>query len=656
MARKPSKKKRFEALEWDDLDAWAGGTIVGRGAAYQRSGAVADLVETDDGALLAWVQGGTRYATLVDISAQGILHSACTCPYRGECKHAVAVVLHYLEAIKAGRAIKKMGANDRRANLLSQADEDDFETFEDDWGEDDWGEDYWDEDDVGQDAGENITGDNEALTAYLKTFNKNQLIDLIKQLSIAYPQVREELSHRQTLQKSSVKQLLQAARAEIAALDDIDPSWDAYHRYEVAESADLSRLCEYLQALIDKKHADKVLDLGKALMEAGSRRVEIEPESESSYEIAGAMRLVFQALRKSTLAPVEQMMWAAEFAVSDDYSLLEDDAGFWSQDFSAGNWSEFADRLDTCLAAIPIAGGDNYSKNYRREQLVDRLITALGKAGRYDEIIPLCERDVTRTDRYERLVSQLLQAGLMDEAKAWISKGIEATHQRYPGIAAQLRKRYLELCEQTGDWLQVAAVCAEDFFNRCDYSTFQALQKAAEKAQVWPAVRQISLCFLQTGESHRGAKNPQWPLPDVLIPRVDRSRTQTRFPVKHTLIDIALAQNDIEKALYWYEYKAGQGAHWQIGRDDAVAAAIAKAYPDKAMAIWLRLANMNISQAKQSGYETGAKYLKKIRNLATELEQEEDWQTILTAVRSQHRRKRNMIAILDRMERRKILS
>ena len=99
MAWKRKKIDPFEGLTWNDLTAWAGNKIVDRGKSYQRSGYVEDLARTPDGSLVAWVEGTKRYAVRVFFEDDE-LESICTCPYWDTCKHAVAVVVEYLDSLK----------------------------------------------------------------------------------------------------------------------------------------------------------------------------------------------------------------------------------------------------------------------------------------------------------------------------------------------------------------------------------------------------------------------------------------------------------------------------------------------------------------------------------------------------------------------------
>ena len=51
------EKDPFADLTWEDLEDWAGTTIVSRGRTYQRNSSVSDLGITPEGTLIAYVLG-----------------------------------------------------------------------------------------------------------------------------------------------------------------------------------------------------------------------------------------------------------------------------------------------------------------------------------------------------------------------------------------------------------------------------------------------------------------------------------------------------------------------------------------------------------------------------------------------------------------------
>ncbi len=629
-----AKTDLFKALTGDELNHWAGAAIVKRGKSYQRGGQVKNLAFSPSGELLAWVDGSERYATLVDIEAGPRLQAKCTCPYWSNCKHAVAIVLEYLEQVKSRKEVPVVSEQDPRLQQLKKSlersagvpDRVDFPAFH----------------------------AAEALRTYLETHNRVQLIELIETLARRYSEVNEYLRDRCNLATGDTKGMLAAAEAEIGNLGDAT-DW-----YEEDDDSDVSfsRLKEQLEALLAHGRADQMLALGEQLLKAGKRRVEHEQEGESADEISDCMKVIFQALTQSSLSMVEQMLWVVDAELEDDYDFCRQGARvFWQQEFPGSAWSELADSLKRRLEAMPLPRKNDFTSSYRRDGLSNRIVKALEHAGRQAEILPLCEREAERTESYTRLVNRLKAAGQVEAAEQWIDKGIVATRENEPGIADQLRDAWRDIRERANDWPQVAALYADDFFRAPSLRSYQALQRAAEKAEVWPAVKAIALEYLQTGKSHRQAKEPAWPLPEPAVASLSTkglART-LHFPDLTTLIDMAIAEKQSAQVLHWYDRQHADkvrqlGWGWLGGQDNRVAAAVADEFPDRAVAIWRKIAESHIAQTKPSAYQQAAVYLRKIKAVLEKQQRANEWQELLQSLRKQHARKKKLIEVLDQLE------
>jgi uncharacterized Zn finger protein len=182
---KNSKSEFFKKLTWSDIQTWTGGTITSRGQSYQRSRAVRDLALTPDGGLVAWVQGTERYATRVDIKDEE-LASDCTCPYDGSCKHAVAVVLDYLEKLKQNLKVSTVSENDERLLLLSGEMDDDLEDAFD--SENDYDPEET-RSEITVSPRREKTG-SVSLHAYLEKQGKDQLITMLETIAERYPSAK----------------------------------------------------------------------------------------------------------------------------------------------------------------------------------------------------------------------------------------------------------------------------------------------------------------------------------------------------------------------------------------------------------------------------------------------------------------------------------
>jgi uncharacterized Zn finger protein len=403
-------KKDFQNLSWADLESWAGSRVVSRGKSYQRSKLVKDLAITEAGDLVAWVSGSIVYATKISID-KGALASVCTCPYYGACKHAVAVVLEYLDCIENGKDVPQAQEKDERLLLTEDASE-----YSDD--EDD----LHDEDGGGNEVAVKRLKDppQSGIDDYLGQKSKEELLNLINGIISRNPEIGEELNYKAQIAHRKPSALLKTVEREILKASS-EPGWRNYWKH-TGHTPDYSRVRSGLQKLLEEGQADEVVRLGEKLFTAGIDQVEqSHDEGETTDEVAGALNIVFHALTECSLPPADKLERAVDFELRDEYGLCQGVEAFWKRRFSKKDWGVLADRLLGRLGDPKCESPeDSFSRYYRRDRLTDQIIAALENAGRRDAVLSLCKQEAERTRSYVRLVKHLRKAGRTDEAEEWI--------------------------------------------------------------------------------------------------------------------------------------------------------------------------------------------------------------------------------------------
>ena len=664
--KKTTKKQKpsdpFSKLTWEDLEEWAGAVIVGRGRPYQRNGAVENLARTEGGTLVAWVRGTRRYATQVRIEGKKSLESACTCPYWATCKHAVAVVLEYLECLKTASAIGEIEEDDPRL-LKLEAIEDEYDEFEE-------FEEFAEEEEE-----ENVKGRSgrskpkksktASLRPYLQEQTKAELVALVIELADAHDEVRQSLADRRDLASGQTDKVLQMIRREIHALEE--SMWDEYGDRDPAANAGSIKAA--LKGLVAAGQADAAVRLGPELLAVSSRALEHDDEGESDAAFADCFEVIFQALDTASLSPADQIEWAIDMEQADGYSLCHAGlAHLWKRPYAKSDWSAVSDRLTRRLEAIdPDAEEDSFLLNLKRDQIADWLIRALEKAGRQAEIIPLCEREAPITLSYVRLVDRLMAKRRWEEARRWCHQGIEAVSATYPGVGAVLRKRLQTINQRSGDPLSGLAIQAEEFFVAPSLAGFQDLCKAARKVRLGQGVEAWARHYLETGRrpgvGRKRKSDPgiAWPLPAAEV-EVSTNRQAAEAPMTGVLIQLAIAEKKPDEVLKWYDYagrkKGGLGLYDFLVDTTEVAEAIKSAYPDRAIAIWQETAESNIAQVQTSGYEAAVPHLRKMKNALTRAGRKQEWDEYLAALREENSRRPRCLEVLDRLKggRRRIIN
>lgn len=635
----------FLELTWSELESWAGPKIVSRGRSYQRSGRVKELARTAAGDLLAWVDGSERYATLVTIKGRDI-SSFCTCPYGMHCKHAVALVLEYLDSLKNNNAIPMASEKDKRLNLIRKDDgicldgktQKDLDL---------------------QNAQKTI----HEIKHYLNQKSKNDLVEFVISMALRHPEIFSDLHDTVSLHSGKISNLVESISRDIE-LESAEPAW--WNRWESrGYIPDYSRILANLRNLLDAGYTDEVVSLGEKLFRSGKEQLMLsDDDGETGSRIAECMTVVFKALQWCSLSNPEKILRALDFQMEDDYDLCYGMDEFWKKKFRKEDWSIVADRLiDRLHQWKPKNGMDSFSRDFNRDLLTGTIIQALENAGRRKEIIPLAIDEVSKTNSYERLVRLLRQEGRTEEADEWIRKGFAATREKLPGIASHLRKQLVEIRIQWHDWKSVAAIRAEEFFEDPSLYTYRELRKTSEEAGMWPDVRQKALIFLETGKypagmdgSEKSSKNVSWPLPATGL-GMKRGR-ESRFPLTKVIIEIAIDEKRVDDVLKWYNIhsqKSRMSWDWEGRLDDKIAHVVVKLYPDRAVVIWKKLADFHIAQKKPSEYIKAAEYILKIQKILKKVGRSNEWAAYLSKLRVENAKKRRLLEILDGISGRPII-
>ncbi len=629
--------KSFTDLAWEDLNDWVGARIVGRGKSYQRR--VKNLCITSDGALVASVQGTKLYSTRADLDSNNELHSQCSCPYGGGCKHAVAMILAYLDACKNKKNIPLATQDDERLLRLSgkSDDTDDFEDLDDEEIE----------------KQRTTSRKNDSVRAHLEALSKNELVDLLMKGENILPDLNRKLTDRDHLKKGDTDKIVKTIRKKIEALSS-EPAWSNHWDGE-NNIPDYSPVQKRLEALLENNRPDVVIELGAYLMECSIEQIgQSNDEGETGEEIASCMDVVYQAVMQSSLTIPQKLLWEIDLLLQDEYSILDGLEGpLKIGKASPDNWSEVADilsqRLDQMPKRLPGKESD-FSSKYRRGQVMNWLIRALEEANRKNEINKILERETVHTDCYVALVERLIQDKQIEKSRELAHKGFTATLEESPGIASRLEELLRDIALSEKNYLLAAAYCAFEFFDRPHIEKYLKLEDVAIQADVWITVREKIISFLEKGARPDLDVHAEWPLPILQIPIQDKASRSTHFPDVYTLIDIAIHEKRHDDVLKWYRFSEKSG---RFGRDysgQKVAEAIQITHPDEAISIWKVLATEEILHVKPSAYQAAGHYLKQMKVVYTRTNNATAWTQYVDGLREQNKRRPRMLDVLNSVE------
>jgi uncharacterized Zn finger protein len=644
----------LKKVTWERLEEWAGSRSMQRGERYQRGGRVNNVRLTPQGAILANVKGSKPYVTLVTVKSSGrgvAIESECSCPMGRNCKHSVAAILAFTVAIKENKPLPMTSKADPDLEHLKKPKSIDLD--DDEYDDDDYENNEYDDDDeegkkpMKQTRSTKKTTAESDLSSFLHGKSKKELEELVLNLSKSKSNVRGDLLDQARLASGDVKRIVASLRRDIANITS-EPSWHS-HWSDEGELADFSRVEKNMKALLSQQHYEAVIQVADELLKAGTEYVEMcNDDGDSASQISDCLDIGFKAVSKINWKPAKKLLWAIEADLNDQYELCNGSEIVIKEISDREAWSEVADTLFDKLHKMPRSTKvDEFDRNYKRDSLTNQILNALQAAGRTNEILPLCEKEARITGSWQRYVEQLIVAKKKTEARKAAEDGIKHLGSKWPGITDSLRETIAKLAEQDGDFSVLLTLRQNEFYESANVSTFKELLRAASKSKQGPEIRAWAMHFLETGKL--GSFVPE----RGIAPRGDL-RYQN-YPSYAVLINIAIDEKEPAEVLRWYELAIKNKTMFGI-YENSVAQAIEKTNPDRALVIWLRMADYQIKLTNPNAYETAVGYLKHAKNIMIRTGKSKEWDSYLANLREANRRKPRCLQELRKLSGERILS
>ncbi|PUB90319.1 MAG: hypothetical protein DBP01_08175, partial [gamma proteobacterium symbiont of Ctena orbiculata] len=238
------------------------------------------------------------------------------------------------------------------------------------------------------------------------------------------------------------------------------------------------------------------------------------------------------------------------------------------------------------------------------------------------------QQDLSSSYSYLEIAEIYRKARQGAKALEWAEKGIQIfgkeSDSRLQDLLAELyhrRKRHEE----------AMALIWSQFERQTGLTSYQKLKKHADRNKTWPEWRDRALKFLRTA-----------------IEKEAKKTTRSRWILAYQrgfsdLVEIFLWEKDIEAA--WREAQAG-------GCSDRLWLKLAglreKEHPRDAIAVYRKQIGPIVEQTNNEAYAEAAGLLSRVEKLMGRLGERAAFQQYLNTVRTEYKRKRNFMKLLDK--------
>jgi hypothetical protein len=243
-------------------------------------------------------------------------------------------------------------------------------------------------------------------------------------------------------------------------------------------------------------------------------------------------------------------------------------------------------------------------------------------SGDPDELIRVRSRSLQLPDDYLEIINLLTAAGRTSEAIEWGQRGLFAMADR-TWQTPPLREMVAGLLRESGDIAGAVSLFEDEFRRSPSLTVYRRVLDEADLLGQRSVRQTEAITFLRA--------------------RVAGAPKATRPSVAGVLIEILLFDGQIDEA---WVVAVEHGCSEQLWL--SLAATRQQTHPLDAIPIYRRAALAAIDTKSNRGYETGVTYLAKIRQLAQQAGEPSIFVTLLAEVRTAHKPKRNLMALLDR--------
>lgn len=569
----------------DTLRRLAGHRSFERGEEYFASGQVRSLVEYA-GNITARVLGSREYRVKLYVEEDALEYS-CTCPVGCDglfCKHCVAVGLAWLEQTSSGET----GSGDAIPALTM--------------------------DDV---------------RAYLLEQDGETLTEIIMQQALEDERLRRQLLVKAAKGKPRglVLESYRAAIREAIEVDEFVSYYDmASYTLGLEESVDL------LQELLAEGHAAAVIDLSEYALSLLEEAFESVHDSDGylGHYSEKLQELHHAACGKARPDPEELaerlFEWELDTAWNTFYGAVETYEAILSEEGLAA----YRELAGAEWARVPSLGpGDRDEERYGKRFRITRIVESLARlTGDIEELVEVKKRDLSSQYQFLEIAEIYGQAEKHDLALEWAERGLRSFPER---ADSRLREFLAQEYHRRKRHDEAMALVWDEFADSPHLEKYKYLKSHADRIGQWQVWRDKALAYMRERlvEKKRESQTNRW----GGYWRMDHSE----------LVKVFLEEKDVEAA--WSE--AGEGG---CGSDlwMRLADLRQKKYPEDSLQVYTAQVDPLINRKNNDAYAEAVELLRKIHAVMARLGREAEFKLYLDSVRATHKRKRNLIKLLDK--------
>jgi uncharacterized Zn finger protein len=430
------------------------------------------------------------------------------------------------------------------------------------------------------------------------------------------------------------------------AAESTDPAAVERLRAAVDRAADASDFVDYHEVPAYVGGLDRTVDgiavLAKvspaaaiSLAEHAIRRVErvMGRMDDSDGDLGGVLQRLQELHLDACLAarpdPVPLARRLFKGGLASDYDTFYGAAEAYAEVLGDAGLAEYR-RLaqaewDQLPALVPGERDEHrWGKRYRITAMMELLARMDGDL---EALVAIKRRDLSQPHDFLEIAELYRGAGDHDSAMDWARRGLDA----FPDRDSRLQLFLADEHHRRGEHEQAMELVWTVFSSRPAFEGYRLLHEHAVRARSWPAWRERALAALREDAAARTT-------------RVGAFHAHHR-PDRSQLVRVFLWEDDVEAA--WREAREG-GCSAELWLE--LARKRQAGHPADSLGVYREQVDAILVETGERAYEAAVKLLPRVRETMAAVG--EDFDAYLSAMRTTHKRRRKLLEMLDRFERR----
>lgn len=392
-------------------------------------------------------------------------------------------------------------------------------------------------------------------------------------------------------------------------------------------AAGIEDVLDGLNELVEAGHAGAVITLVEHAHRLADGAVQYVDDSDGWITNISAHlgETHLKACEAASPDPVELARRLADLELSSELDTFHRAAAVYAEVLGADGLAEYRRAVEPRWRKSAPKGDQWSTERFRLREAMTGIALALHDP---DELARVKQHDLRSPDDYREVAESLRSAGRVDEAVEWARRGLEA-HADRPWQTPPLRELLAEMLRERGDSDGAVDAFWRAFEVHPSIDAYRRLLTEAKLSGKQDDFRKRAVAALRARVAEQRPGNATARSIVTVTPAV-------------ALIEILLHEGDVDSA---WETATTYGCTDRLWL--TLARARGRDRPLDAVPVYERAAYAEIDTRNNKGYRAAVDHLAAIRKLACQAGEPVRFDGVLAEVRSKHKQKRNLMALLD---------